>query len=102
MVEVADGPQAGASAISTDSGIFEISGTSTGSVMLRTSKDGSSTATQNASWRPAGGGRLVTVTLESLGPSLGVEPGNYSISVTANRATSRDGAARAAASQTPS
>jgi hypothetical protein len=35
----------------------------------------------------------VTVTLEPLGPSLDVEPGNYTISVTADRATSHDGAA---------
>ena len=92
-VEVTDGPQAGASAISTDSGIFEISGTSTGSVTLRAAKDGFSTTTQGASWRPASDRGLVTVALEPLGPSLDLEPGNYTISVTADRATSRDGAA---------
>ena len=92
-VEVAEGPQSGASAISTDSGIFEISGTSTGSVTLRTTKDGFSTTTQNASWRSASDRELVTVILESLGPSLDIEPGNYTISVTADRATSHDGAA---------
>jgi Carboxypeptidase regulatory-like domain len=92
-VEVADGPQAGASAISTDHGSFEISGTSTGSVTLRATKDGFSTAKQNASWRAASDRQLVTMILEPLGPSLGIEPGNYTISVTADRATSRDGAA---------
>jgi hypothetical protein len=92
-VGVADGPQAGASAISTDSGIFEISGTSTGSVTLRITKAGFSTTTQSASWRPASDRGLVTVTLEPLGPSLDVEPGNYTISVTADRTTSYDGAA---------
>jgi hypothetical protein len=35
----------------------------------------------------------VTVFLEPLGPSLGIEPGNYTISVTADRTTSHDGAA---------
>jgi hypothetical protein len=92
-VEVADGPQAGASAITTDSGIFEISGTATGSVTLRIAKAGFSTTTQSASWRPASDRDLVTVTLQPLGPSLDVEPGNYTISVTADRATSHDGAA---------
>ena len=92
-VEVADGPQAGASAISTDHGRFEISGTSTGSVTLRATKDGFSTTTQSASWRPASDGGLVTVILEPLGPSLDIEPGNYTISVRADRTTSRDGAA---------
>ena len=92
-VEVAEGPQAGATATSTDNGIFEISGTSTGSVRLRSTKVGFSTATQDVSWRSASDRQLVTVILEPLGPSLGIEPGNYTISVTADRATSRDGAA---------
>ena len=60
-VEVADGPQAGASAISTDQGNFEVSGTSAGSVTLRATKDGFSTTTKNASWRPASDRQLVTV-----------------------------------------
>ena len=92
-VEVADGPQAGATAISTDSGIFEISGTSTGSVTLRTTKDGFSTTTRSTSWRAASDRQLVTVILEPLGPSVDIEPGNYTISVTADRSTSQDGAA---------
>ena len=93
-VEVADGPQAGASAISTDTGTFEISGTSTGSVTLRSTKDGFSTTTQKASWRPASDhAALVTVMMEPLGPSLGLEPGDYTISVTADRTTSTDGSA---------
>ena len=92
-VKVADGPQAGASAISADSGIFEVSGTSTGSVTLRSTKDGFSTTTQKASWRPASDRGLVTVIMEPLGPSLGLEPGDYTISVTADRATSTDGSA---------
>jgi hypothetical protein len=92
-VEVADGSQAGASTISTDGGIFEISGMSTGSVTLRATKDGFSTTTESAAWRPASDRELVTVILELLGPSLDVEPGNYTISVTADRTTSYDGAA---------
>ena len=93
-VEVADGPQAGTSTISTDSGDFEISGTSTGSVTLRSTKDGFSTTTQKASWRPASDrAALVTVIMEPLGPSLGLEPGDYTISVTADRTTSTDGSA---------
>ena len=62
-VEVADGPQAGAVAISTDSGIFEISGVSTGSVTLRIAKAGFSATTQIASWRPASDRGPVTVIL---------------------------------------
>ena len=85
-VEVADGPQAGASAISTNQGNFEVSGTSAGSVTLRATKDGFSTATKSASWRAASDRQLVTMILEPLGPSLGIEPGNYTISVTADRA----------------
>jgi hypothetical protein len=92
-VEVADGPQAGASAITTTGGIFEISGMSTGSVTLRTTKAGFSTTTQSASWRPASDRGLVTVILEPIAPSLDVEPGHYTISVTADRTTSHDGAA---------
>lgn len=91
-VELADGPQAGASAMTT-AGIFEIPGTSTGAVTLRATKDGFATTTLSVSWRPAGDGSLVTIILEPLGTSLQIEPGNYTISVTTDRATSHDGAA---------
>jgi len=92
-VEVADGPQAGGSAISTAGGIFEISGMATGLVVLRTTKAGFSTTTQSASWRPASDRGLVTVILEPLAPLLDIEPGNYTVTVTADRTTSYDGAA---------
>lgn len=92
-VEVTDGPQAGLSAISAEDGAFEISGTSTGTLTLRTTKDGFMTTTQSGSWRPVTDHQLVTVIMEPLGASLGLEPGNYTISLTADRSTSRDGAA---------
>jgi hypothetical protein len=92
-VEVADGPQAGASAISTTGGIFEILGMATGSVVLRTTKAGFLTTTQSAFWRPASDRALVMVILEPIATSLDIEPGNYTISVTADRTTSYDGAA---------
>ena len=91
-VEIVDGQQAGASATSTD-GIFEIPGTLTGAVTLRATKDGLATTTQSASWRAAGDGSLVTIIMEPLGTSLQIEPGDYTISITTDRATSRDGAA---------
>jgi len=92
-IEIDDGPQAGTSAISADQGMFEIPGTSAGPVTLRATKDGFSTTTKSAFWRAASDRQLVTVILEPLGPSLGIEPGNYTISITADRATSRDGTA---------
>jgi hypothetical protein len=81
------------STISSDRGDFEISGTSSGSVTLRVTKDGFSTTIQRALWRPAADGARVAVILEPLGPALGIEPGNYTISVSADPATSYDGAA---------
>jgi hypothetical protein len=92
-VVIADGPQSGASATSTDNGEFEISGTSQGSVTLRATKDGFAAITLTASWRPVSDRTLVKVDLEPIGPSLEIEPGNYTISIAADRLTSSDGAA---------
>jgi hypothetical protein len=92
MVQVADGPQAGASGTSASNGIFEIQGTATGPATLRAVKTGFTPITKNAAWVPAIDQSLVSVLLDLVGPSLVVEPGNYTVTVTLDRATSADGA----------
>jgi hypothetical protein len=89
LVSVLDGPLAGATQLTDDAGRFELSGRTTGTVTLRASRDGFQTSTQVVSWQPSTSIRAVEVqlSLDTLEPPIGLEPGDYMLTVAIDLAT---------------
>jgi hypothetical protein len=95
-VDIVDGAQAGASAVTGNDGRFEFRGTLSGTVALRAARDGFATATQTFTWRPASETGLYGFALDPLESALRLTPGTYTVTLTNDRSTSRDGAAACA------
>jgi hypothetical protein len=89
LVGVLDGPLAGTTQLTDDAGRFELSGRATGTVALRASRDGFESSTQAASWQPSTSIRAVEVQLwlDTLEPPLGLEPGDYMLTIAIDLAT---------------
>jgi hypothetical protein len=83
-VEIVDGPQAGTSGVSDVNGRIRFEGTSKGAVNVRASKDGYEVSTKTLTWTAVGQFRIDFLSLELLGPSLTLEPGDYTMTVTAD------------------
>ena len=65
-----------------------------GAVTLRATKDGFASETHTFTWGPTSrANQGYSFTLEPLGPSLALEPGNYTVTITGDRAASYGGAA---------
>jgi hypothetical protein len=92
-IEIVDGPQTGASVVTGDDGHFEFSGTLIGSVTVRATKEGFASETHTFTWDPTSQYQGYSFTLEPLGPSLALETGNYTVTMTGDRAASYGGAA---------
>lgn len=86
-IEVLDGPYAGATANSSEIGLFEFSGTANGAVRLRASRAGFETATIDAAWKPAIAILWASFLLKPIEPALAIEPGPYTLTVTSDLAT---------------
>jgi hypothetical protein len=91
LVGVVDGPLAGTTQLTDDAGRFELSGTATGTVSLRASRDGFQSRTQAVSWQPSTSNRAVEVqlSLDTLEPPIGLEPGEYMLRIAIDLATAR-------------
>ena len=92
VVTILDGPLAGTTSPSNDDGRFEFRGRSPGRTTLRASRDGFQPQTQTAEWQPITLDAIAGVPffLESLEPSIRLEPGTYTLAVTVDLATARD------------
>jgi Carboxypeptidase regulatory-like domain len=89
LVAVLDGPHAGTTKLTDDAGRFELTGTAVGTVTIRASRDGFQTRTQALSWdpRPFYSDRFWLDTVE---PSIGLDPGDYTLTIAIDLATASD------------
>lgn len=91
-IEIVDGAQAGASVVTGGDGRFEFTGTLTGSVTMRATKDEFAGETHAFTWGPATQFQGYGFDLEPLGPSLMLEPGEYMVTITGDRTAAYGGA----------
>ena len=92
VVLILDGPQAGASTSTDESGGFEFVSTASGAVRLRASRDGFEPATIATEWQPGTslpqrGGIRFNLFLRTLEPELPITPGSYTLTVTSDLST---------------
>ena len=85
-VEIVDGPQAGASVTTDTAGQFSFSGTFIGAVTFRATKEGYLIATQTLDLSVSRHSCCISFSLKSLNPSLTLEAGTYTLTVTADNA----------------
>ena len=92
VVTILDGPLAGTTTRSDGSGRFEFKANSTGNVTLRASRDGFESQTVTARWEPLAWDAEIgwPFWLESLAPTIGLEPGAYTLRVAVDLANARD------------
>ena len=92
-VTIVDGPLAGTTTRTNETGRFELRGGSPGTATLRISRDGFQTRTGTATWLRVGGvaaGGWTVFRLDSLEPPIPLEPGLYTLTVTVDLANARD------------
>ena len=89
LVAVLDGPLAGTTKLTDAEGKFELTGTAAGTATLRVSLDGFQTKTQSVSWRTSTGGAGVDgfIQLDTLEPPIGLDPGDYTLTIAIDLAT---------------
>lgn len=92
LVAVLDGPLAGTTKLTDAEGNFELTGTATGAATLRVSRDGFQTKTQSVSWRTPTSGVGVDgfIQLDTLEPPIGLDPGDYTLTIAIDLATAVD------------
>ena len=92
LVAVLDGPFAGTTKLTDAEGKFELTGTAAGTATLRVSRDGFQTKTQSVLWRTPTSGAGVDgfIQLDTLEPSIGLDPGDYSLTIAIDLATAVD------------
>ena len=91
-IAVLDGPLAGATTLTDAEGKFELTGTAAGTATLRVSRDGFQTKTQSVLWRTPTGGVGVDgfIRLDTLEPPIGLDPGDYTLTIAIDLATAVD------------
>lgn len=92
LVAVLDGPLAGTTKLTDAEGKFELTGTAAGTATLRVSRDGFQTKTQSVLWRTPTSGAGVDgfIRLDSLEPPIGLDPGDYTLTIAIDLATAVD------------
>ena len=80
VVEILDGPRAGARTTSDGRGTFEFAGGPSGAVILRASRTGFVSTTTSAMWS-ANPNERTSVTLKTLEPPLEIAPGAYTMAL---------------------
>jgi hypothetical protein len=92
LVAVLDGPLAGTTKLTDAEGKFELTGTAAGAATLRVSLDGFQTKTQSVSWRTPTSGVGVDgfIRLDTLEPPIGLDPGDYTLTIAIDLATAVD------------
>ena len=92
LVAVLDGPLAGTTKLTDAEGKFELTGTAVGSATLRVSRDGFQTKTQSVSWRTPTSSVGVDgfIRLDTLEPPIGLDPGDYTLTIAIDLATAVD------------
>ena len=92
LVAVLDGPLAGTTKLTDAEGKFELTGTAAGTATLRVSLDGFQTKTQSVSWRTSTSGAGVDgfIQLDTLEPPIGLDPGDYTLTIAIDLATAVD------------
>jgi carboxypeptidase family protein len=86
-VMITDGPLSGTAMTTDAEGEFLLSGHATGSVTLKFVKAGFKTRTVSAVWRPVDSRSFTTYALETDGPQLVIEPGDYTMTLATDLAT---------------
>ena len=103
VVTIVDGPLAGTTTRTNSAGTFELTGgpagwSGAGLVTLRAGREGFQTATRQTSWRASVVDRGIDgvrfFLLGSLDPSIGLEPGLYTLTTTTDLANARNLASR--------
>lgn len=91
LITALDGVLAGTTAVTSDSGRFELSGASAAPVTVRVSRDGFRTHTQALAPQATAGRQrqYVPVWLDTVEPPIGLEPGNYTLTFAIDLATAR-------------
>ena len=106
LVAVLDGPLAGTTKLTDAEGKFELTGTAAGTATLRVSLDGFQTKTQSVSWRTSTSGAGVDgfIQLDTLEPPIGLDPGDYTLTIAIDLAAAVDhpGIPKAPARDSPS
>ena len=89
LVAVLDGPLAGTTKLTDAEGKFELTGTAAGTATLRVSRDGFQTKTQSVLWRTPTSGAGVDgfIQLDTLEPPIGLDPGDYTLTIAIDLAT---------------
>jgi hypothetical protein len=89
LVTVLDGPLAGTTKLTDAEGKFELTGTAAGAATLRVSLDGFQTKTQSVSWRTPTSlaGLDGFIRLDTLEPPIGLDPGDYTLTIAIDLAT---------------
>lgn len=92
LVAVLDGPLAGTTTLTDAEGKFELTGTAAGTATLRVSLDGFQTKTQSVAWRTSTSGAGVDgfIQLDTLEPPIGLEPGDYTLTIAIDLVTATD------------
>lgn len=91
LITALDGALAGTTAVTSASGRFELSGGFAVPVTVRVSRDGFRTHTQALAPEPTAGRRreYVAVWLDTVEPPIGLEPGNYTLTLAIDLAAAR-------------
>ncbi|WP_257724531.1 carboxypeptidase-like regulatory domain-containing protein [Luteitalea pratensis] len=91
LIAALDGPQAGTTHLTDETGKFELTGGPAGSVTVRVSRDGFTARTQVISWEPTNSSQrsYIPVWLDSLESPKGLEPGEYTLTLTIDLAAAR-------------
>ena len=89
LVAVLDGPLAGTTKLTDGAGRFELTGTAAGTATLRVSRDGFQTKTQPVLWQTSTSSATVDgfIQLDTLEPPIGLDPGDYSLTIAIDLAT---------------
>jgi len=89
LVEVLDGPLAGTTKLTDDAGRVELTGQAVGPVTLRVSRDGFHSRTQTVSIdRPSSASpKDHYLRLDTLEPAIGLEPGDYTLTLALDLST---------------
>ena len=89
LIAVLDGPLAGATTLTDAEGKFELTGTTAGTATLRVSRDGFQAKTQSLLWRTPTSGIGIDgyIRLDALEPPIGLDPGDYTLTIAIDLAT---------------
>jgi hypothetical protein len=92
LIGVMDGPLAGMTTLTNDAGKFELTGTAAGAVTIRASRDGFETRSEVLSWQtPIRTARVeVQFWLDTIEPSIGLEPGDYTLTIAIDLTSARN------------